>query len=158
MRAPIMSTPQPPPPNQTASRSQVRFVEGLSIVLTLIGLITLIELYPRLSASAKSPFNPRDRIAAFAIRNDGYFKITEVKPECFIWKATGFGTMTNLLNSNSAGMEPVKELRPTETMTIPCGITMIGPIKSVDIGVIARYRPWPFTFITKRKVFRFVAT
>jgi hypothetical protein len=95
-------------------------------------------------------------MASFAIRNDGYLKITNVEPSCFIWKMSGFSSATNELSRGNAGMDTVKELHPTETMTVPCGIVMIGPIQSIDLGVIIHYHPWPLTFLRQRRVFRFV--
>ena len=77
-----------------------------------------------------------------------------------MWKMTGNTTLENIFTSNSGGMGTLKELGPTEAMTISCGIVVIGPIEgteSIDMGVIINYKPWPLSFVKKRRVFRFVA-
>jgi hypothetical protein len=116
-----------------------------------------VTLFPRLSALPQKPFDPNDRIASFVIRNDGYFKVTNVETACSIWKlGAGRVTFTDSYNANNRNMQNVSALAPTEAMTTTCGMVALQAIDHIDLGVIIYYRPWPFTFVRKRRVFRYV--
>jgi len=52
--------PELQPPTPAAPRRRIRFLEGLTMFLALLGLITLVEMFPRLSATASAPTNPED--------------------------------------------------------------------------------------------------
>jgi hypothetical protein len=152
--------PMTPVPTHIGCWERVKGILTIvSLLLAFLGLVTLVELSPRLSASAKNPFHPADQIASFAIRNDGYLKVTNVQPGCFIWNLTKSGktVMRNVYSEQNGEMESADELSPAETLTVPCGIRVRAPIESVDLGVVIYYRPWPFTIFNKRRVFRFVA-
>jgi hypothetical protein len=64
------------------------FLTILSILLTTIGLVALIELFPRLSATATPPLDQGNQLASskFTVSNDGYLQVTEVMSACFLWK------------------------------------------------------------------------
>jgi len=81
----------PPPQSQPTAAKPSRhglFLTTAGLVLTAVGLIALIELFPRLSASANSPTNPDDPLSSskFSVANDGYVRVTDVMSACFLWK------------------------------------------------------------------------
>src|SRR5580704_3622287 len=139
---PIVPLPQPPPPTQTVSRKQIRFLEGLGIVLTAIGLIALIELFPRLSSSATPPLDLGNQLASsrFTVTNDGYLQVTDVMSACFLWNVVEGGFHAHGSMARVA-VPPENRLRPTESYTVPCTsenmITTTPPfilnLKSADL-------------------------
>lgn len=132
----------------------------VGIVLTLIGLITLIELYPRLSAASQPPYDSRDLVPTFAVTNDGYLPLSDVLFACYIWK-TSFNTKHLALDDVSISpVGKVSSFKPTDPITLPCKLKMTIPTKlvqSMDIGIIAQFRIWPTPF-RSIKVFRFIGT
>src|SRR5260370_41046274 len=75
--------PRPKPANVS---KRGRALAMLSLLLTIIGLITLIELFPRLSASATPPLDLGNQLASsrFTVTNDGYLQVTDVMSACFL--------------------------------------------------------------------------
>jgi hypothetical protein len=93
----------------------------LSLLLTTLGLITLIELFPRLSASATPPLDLGNQLASsrFTVTNEGYLQVTDVMSACFLWKVVegglhAYGSLARVV------MPPENRLRPTEGYTVPC--------------------------------------
>jgi hypothetical protein len=167
-----MSTPTPPTPNQPtppASQRQIRFVEGLALFLTALGLIALIELWPRPTPGASLPTNISDQLSSsrFTITNDGYLRLTDVKAACFMWKLQYGGRVTvNMPGSFSNIVSPPESiLQTSEGLTVPC--TAIAPftyadnsvpiLKEADLAIAFYYRPWPIPFLRCHRLFRFVA-
>ena len=158
--------PTPQQPIQGVSRRQVRFVEGLGILLTLISLIALIELYPRPTATASLPTDPNDQLSSsgFTITNDGYFQLADVRAACFLWKVQ-FDRNADVTNSFSRIVSPSEgTLQTNEGLTVPCttrnfiGVAHGPPrFTKADLAIVVYYRPYPFTFLRSHKLFRFVA-
>ena len=151
--------PSPPPlsvPKRIGCLGKlVKVLPIVGLLITLLGLVTLIELYPRLSASVDSSSS----IPGFTVTNEGYLKVTNVVLTCFIWKATTeedvtFGPAYNI------GSPPGSRLNPDEGYSITCLEHAISPqprFVGADLAIVASYRPWPFTFLRLRRFFRFVA-
>ncbi len=137
----------------------------MSLILTILGLligaIGLVALYPRLSASPQAPFFEGDQVPSFAITNDGYFRLTDIRAVCYMKKLEGLGlTINNALTE--IGSPAQNLLRPTETYTIPCATKRFirapaAAISNIDLAIVVSYRPWPLPFSRIRKFFRFVA-
>jgi hypothetical protein len=141
-------------------------------VIGLISLAALIELFPRLSASASSPTDQDDQLGSskFTVSNDGYLKVTDVMSACFLWKVElGPRGKSNVHITSSLVrivQPPESELKPTEGFTVPCtgnrlvgaGAPSIQPeINRADLAIVMYYRAWPFTFYRGHRLFRFVA-
>ncbi len=162
------TTPQQPSPPTVpiVSNSQTQVWTGLGLLLTVIGLITLIELFPRLSASATSPLDLGNQLASsrFAVTNDGYFQVTDVMSACFLWKVTE-GRLHVSSSMAQVVIPPENRLRPTESLTVPCvseNMFATNPpdilnLKNADLAIAIYYRVWPFTFYRTHRLFRFVA-
>ncbi len=138
-----------------------QFWTFLGIVLTLIGLIALVELRPRLSVTQEPPLEKGNIIPSFAVKNDGYLQLTDVSVLAFIRNAEGPGipTFHDATSARAFGMGPEKVLEPTQTITSRTGINFGVPasaVKEIDLGIIVYYRPWPLTFIESHQIFRFV--
>src|SRR6266481_7063549 len=125
IKVPTMPLPQSQPTVAKPSRHGL-FLAIVGLVLTAIGLVALIELFPRLSASANSPTNPDDPLSSskFTVSNDGYLKVTDVMSACYLWKvrmAQG-GRVNTFIDSGMATIvrPPENTLKPTEAFTIPC--------------------------------------
>src|SRR5580704_6791847 len=143
------------------SSKHTLFLTILGLVLTVIGLVALVELFPRPSVSSSSPTVPDLWLTSrFTVSNDGYLQLNDVHAVCFVWKAmTGEGS--RLTNSASRVAYPADlTLPPGQAFTVPCegDVHLVnGPYRSADLAIVVSYRPWPFTFIRQRKFFRFVA-
>jgi hypothetical protein len=139
-------------------KKEVRLLEVLGIFLTALGLISLIGLRPRSSASATSPQTPnRPLTSRFTITNDGYLKLTHVSALCYVWKSKsvyGGSADQNVFNIKP----PSGILEPSESFTVPCqNAPVLSPEAQVDLAIIMSYRPWPFTFLHMQRFFRFVS-
>jgi hypothetical protein len=154
---------QPPmfPTTRSDSNKHTLLLTVLGLVLTMLGLIALVELFPRPSVSASSPTDRNLWLTSrFTVTNDGYLQLNDVQAVCFIWKAT---TRRNrLFNNASKVIYSPNEIFPTgQSFTVPCeddNVHIItGPYTSADLAIVVSYRPWPFTFTHRRKFFRFVA-
>jgi len=162
-----------PPPQHSpiaAKPSKHGLFLGLAgLVLTAIGLVALIELFPRLSATATPPTN-LDRpleSSRFTITNDGYVKVTDVSSLCFLWKVT-LGSVRFQSGTVEIVKPPEAKLSPTESMTVPCSsekMRLVGSpppyrqprLTEGDLAIVVYYRVWPFTFYRDRRLFRFAA-
>jgi hypothetical protein len=161
--------PPESPANTLESSKHGLFLTVLGLVLTVIGLIALVELLPRLSATYLSPVNPSDVLRTnFTVTNDGYFRLTDVRSGCFVWAVwidpknlhktdpdVGYAWVSteNPLN---------KVLYPNEAFTVPCvggshASSLVPPMGAGDIAIVVSFRPWPFSFVKRRKLFRFVS-
>lgn len=146
---------------------------GLSLI-TILGLLSLIQLFPRLSAAAKSPTDPDDPLTSskFTVTNDGYLKVTDVMSACFLWRvqmSSGGSSKPNIQISDGLAevvKPPEATLIPAEALTVPCtGQQFVGAsapyvqpvIAQADLAIVIYYRAWPFTFYRDRRLFRFVA-
>lgn len=148
----------------SGSSKHALFLTLLGLVLTTLGLVALVELLPRPSVSASSPFDPEYILESrFTVTNDGYLDITNVQAVCFINLAvnpTG-GTLKNSVfgvSGNYLNMINGSVLRPSQSFTVPCldpGVLM--PTIGADIAIVVYYRPWPFVFWHSRRFFRFVS-
>jgi len=163
LKPPIAAQSQPP--NSHAKRP-TRAWTLLGLLLTALGLITLIELFPRLSSSASPPLDLSNQLASsrFTVTNDGYLKVTDVMSSCFLWKLVE-GGLTADSSVARVVAPPESTLRPTEGYTVPCtNEQMFGTsapfwlsLKSADVAIVVYYRAWPFTFYRTHRLFRFVA-
>lgn len=132
----------------------------LSMVLTTAGLVGLVALLPRLSAAQQSPFISGDQIPSVTVTNDGVVRVTDVKILCFIEDMKVGGSDFHLF-VGGLGAPSQNVLGPGEPYTVSCskGVLLSAPtstISSIDLCVVAYYRPWPFTLRRSRKFFRFV--
>jgi hypothetical protein len=159
------------PKIQAADKSRkptTQFWTILSIVLTAIGLIALIQLRPRLSASA-IPVSVvgQELFSRFTVSNDGYVKITDVQMSCYIWKAVAQDITNNETGNNvhindalSHPISPPSQiLLPNEGYTLPCAFGNIEmptfQLKNADIAIVVYFRPWPLAWLRLRRLFRF---
>lgn len=162
-----------------AYRPTVAKAKNRGLLLTVLGLllgaistVTLVELVPRLSATASPPTNPSDPLSSsqFTVSNDGYLKVTDVMSACFMWKVEmGNGPIPNVrMNDILARIvqPPENKLSPTEGFTVPCtGGRLVGSsppymppmLRRADLAIVVYYRAWPFTFYRDHRLFRFVA-
>lgn len=164
----------PPPPYQPILAKPSRrgpFLAVLGLVLTAIGLVTLIQLFPRLSAIASSPTDKNDQLGSsrFTVSNDGYLEVTDVMSACFLWKLTFVegprtGDFSNKLSA--IVIPPESALNPTEGYTVPCIprrlIDLPAPfhqpvLARADLAIVVYYRAWPFTFYRDHRLFRFLS-
>lgn len=147
------------------------FLAVLGLVLTAIGLVTVIQLFPRLSATASLPTDKNDPLGSstFTVVNDGYLQVTDVKSACFLWKLTFVeGSRTAEFTNNLAAITvpPQSTLNSTEGYTVPCiPYRLIGlpasfrqPVLTrADLAIVVYYRAWPFTFYRDHRLFRFLS-
>jgi hypothetical protein len=147
------------------------FLAVLGLVLTAIGLVTLIQLFPRLSAIASSPTDKNDQLGSskFTVSNDGYLEVTDVMSACFLWKLTFVegprtGDFSNKLSA--IVVPPESALNPTEGYTVPCIprrlIDLPAPfhqpvLARADLAIVVYYRAWPFKFYRDHRLFRFLS-
>jgi hypothetical protein len=163
--SPKVPLPEPQPPIQTVSRRQIRFVEGLALFLTALGLTALIELWPRPTPGASLPTDPNDQLSSsrFTVTNDGYMRLADAKAACFMWKVKyGGRVITNMQNNFSEIVSPPESILQTnEGLTVPCTIpgefTPNIVLKEADLAIAFYYRPWPIPFLRCHRLFRFVA-
>lgn len=139
------------------------FLTILGLVIGAISLITVIELFPRLSASPTAPFDLGSQFASFQISNDGYLPVSDLKFGCFIWKAKIMGTAFERVTTNSSLYPTLPKLNVGDSYTIDCRHLIYGPpqtIQSLDMAIFLHYRPWPwpFSLIRRTRVFRFTAS
>jgi hypothetical protein len=128
----------------------------LGLLLTTLGLVALVELFPRLSAFP----SPHQSIPTFTVSNDGYLKVTDVTSACFLWHVV---TQNIVIESSMTQVisPPQRELAPTEGYTVPCEIPSIRPppkFVHIDLAVVIYYRPWPFVMFRAHKLLRFVGS
>lgn len=94
----------------------------------------------------------------WTVTNDGYMRLTDVRAICFIWRLRAGLTMEDSAERGVAAPNPM--LPSTEGFTVPCeddGFKIVGgTLESIDLAIVVYYRPWPFTFLRSRKMFRFV--
>jgi hypothetical protein len=158
---PTVSPPTPLPTTEHPSR-RIQFLTIVGLVLTTIGLVSLIQLRPRPSVSSSPAADPSDWLTSrFTITNDGYLQLNDVYAACFVWKAQNTNGML-FTNDFSAIVSPGNlVLHPgSDGLTVPCEDKTrmtVGPYLNADVAIVLSYRPWPFTFVTRRKLFRFVA-
>jgi hypothetical protein len=157
----LLPKPQPltlPKAVTGGSKRMTLFLTIIGLLLTALGSITVIELFPRLSASTAPSLDGPNYMESFVISNDGYLSVQHVEVDCFIWNAT---VATNSLSFiGGRGMiPPAGSISPNDAYTVSCNRFLDAPsssIESIDLGIIVHYRPWPFTFIRRRRIFRFV--
>jgi len=168
--APATPLPAPHPIFAKPSRRGL-FLTVLGLVLTAVGLVILIQLFPRLSATASLPTDRNDPLGSsrFTILNDGYLQVTDVKSACFLWKLTFVeGPRTAEFTNKLAAITvpPEGALNSTEGYTVPCiPYRLIGlpasfrqPVLGrADLAIVVYYRAWPFTFYRDRRLFRFLS-
>lgn len=164
----------PPPPYQPILAKPSRrglFLAVAGFVLTAIGLATLIQLFPRLSATASPPTDGNDQLGSsrFTVTNDGYLQVTDVMSACFLWKLTfveGPRTAEFSNNLSAVAVPPGSALNATEGYTVPCiPYRLIGlpapfhqPVLArADLAIVVYYRAWPFTFHRDHRLFRFLS-
>lgn len=154
---------QPSAPSDTiVAKSQTQFWTILGVALGLISLITLIELFPRPTASYSPPTDPARLLSSrFTISNDGYLRLSDVFAICYIETGHVVGGATILGSAIRAVSPGNATLSPGDALTVPCespGMALTSnPVRDADLAIVASYRPWPFTFIRRRKFFRFVS-
>jgi hypothetical protein len=150
------------------------FLTVLGLVLTTIGLVALIELFPRLSATATPTTNLDDILGSskFTVTNDGYLKVPDVVSGCFLWDVEIKNNTGSSVHQRSdlatLVSPPATTLYPTEGFTIPCTpenrplIASQPPyppmrVTKADLAIVVYYRAWPFMFYRGRRFFRFIA-
>lgn len=126
-------------------------------------LISLIPLFPSLTAEWVPPYKRTDLVPTFAVTNDGFLPLTDVILACYIRKFTETSHKSNIgdLFVTPIGRQP--SLDRNVPVTVPCGMSIIfspSQVESMDIGILVRFHtwPWPFTYLKKQRVFRFVGT
>ena len=144
----------------------------LTAIGLVVGIIALIQFFPRLSATASSPADRNDPLTSsrFTVSNDGYFRVTDVMSACFLWKvemAQGGRTNVHIDRGLAEVVKPPEsKLSPTEGLTVPCtGNRIVGSsppyaqpvLARADLAIVVYYRTWPFTFYRDHRLFRFVA-
>ena len=165
--------PQFQPTVPTFGSRWKRFLKIVGSLLALTGLLSLIPLFPRLSATATPTTNLDDVLGSskFTVTNDGTLRVTDVMSACFLWKVKMErpGATANFDSSLSRIVSPPEtKLSPTEGFTIPCtaeGRPIVGSsapfaqprVTHADLAIVAYYRAWPFTFYRDHRLFRFVA-
>ena len=155
---------QPPAPTFDNVRRRTAKIVGSLLALT--GLLSLIPLFPRLSASAMSPLDVGNQLASsrFTVTNDGYFQVTDVMSACFMWRVVEGGVHATASLARVV-VPPEARLPPTEGYTVPCtsenmfaaSPPFMLPLRQADLAIVVYYRPWPFTLIRRHRLFRFVA-
>jgi hypothetical protein len=163
--------PQLPPTNPT-SKKTTQFWTFLGLAIGVIGLLSLIQLFPRLSSVANPPTDRDDPLLSsrFVVSNDGYTKVTDVMAACFLWRARmtegGQGYTTAEDTLFQVVRPPENNLRPTEALTVPCTPIRLAVapapfrpplLAKADLAIVVYYRVWPFTFYRDHRLFRFVA-
>jgi hypothetical protein len=169
LKVPHQPSQQPIP---IVAKSQAKFWTILGVLIGAVSLIALIELAPRLSATANSPTDSDDQLSSskFTVSNDGYLKVTEVMSACFLWKVDlGPSGKPNAYFTSSMAriaQPPESKLAPLEGFTVPCtGNKLVGVsapyvqpvLNRADLAIVVYYRAWPFTFYRDHRLFRFVA-
>ncbi len=134
----------------------------LGSVLTALLILALIGLAPRLSASQEFTYRAQDPVPLIVIANEGYVPLYDAKVVCFITD-TIYGTNNSIEFAIVGNGSPTKKiLKPNHHYKAPFsrGSVLVNMASSnishTEIGVAIYYRPWPFTFLNRRKVFRFV--
>ncbi len=160
----------PPPQSQPMAAKPSKHALILTIaglVLAAIGLVTLIELFPRLSTTATPPTDSYHVLTSstFTITNDGYLRVTDVMAACYLWRVDQ-GDVHFRNTGIIRAVAPLEgKLAPTEGYTVPCSkedfVTSTAPSKPIpmthaDLAIIVYYRPWPFTILRTRRLFRFI--
>jgi hypothetical protein len=160
-KPPKLSQPQPQPKGESPKRMS-QFSTIVSIAIGLLGLLTLIQLFPQLSASASNPLTPGNIVASIQVTNEGYTKLTDFKLACYLAEAQiGGMNATDVLSIDTIHIEP--EIKSKESYTVPCTSfdSNLPPnaFQKIDIAAIVSYRlwPWPLSYMRGRRVFRFVA-
>jgi len=156
--------PQPPPAPKKpfwefwSSRFWKRAPTQVGLVLTVISLVALVELFPRLAASPSSPTNIYTPV--FSVSNDGYLKVTDVTSGCFLWRLWQPSGVIESTMSRTVH-PPENQLTPTEAFPVPCdlkGVDINGEgFTRIDLAIVVYYRPWPFTMFRTHKLIRFSA-
>jgi hypothetical protein len=169
---PEMQPSQGRPTIPTVPKRQTQTWTMLGVGIGLMSLVALIELFPRLSATASSPTDLDDPLSSsrFTVSNDGYLKVTDVMSACFMWKVEmEFGGRPNIhMGRNLARIvqPPESNLSPMEGLTVPCTgnklMASLSPyvqpvITYANLAIVVYYRAWPFTFYRDHRLFRFVA-
>jgi hypothetical protein len=160
-KGPPMLKQPTPKTNDHSLKKEVRLLEVLGLLLTALGLIALIELFPRLSASPSSQIDQLTPV--FNVSNDGYLRVTDVKSACFLWHVatTSRNTAESSLSQDTS--PPNNILAPAERFPVPCRLRMVTMFESnprftlVDLAIVVYYRPWPFTMFRMHKLIRFAA-
>lgn len=160
------SSPAKLQPTATKSGKHGLRLTVLGLLLTAVSLVTLIEMLPRLSASASSPLDQGNQLASstFTVSNDGYWQVTDVMSACYLWKVEE-GSFHFTDSMARVVVPPERTLRPTEGYTVPCVtenmFAVSAPfalkIQRADLAIAVYYRPWPFTILRQHRLFRFVA-
>jgi hypothetical protein len=139
------------------------FLTILGLIIGSISLITVIELFPRLSATPTAPFDHGSQFASFQVSNDGYLRVGDVEVGCFIWRARMFNADFQNVLTNSTLLPKLDQLNVGDSYTIDCRNLVYGPpqtIQRLDLAIFVHYRPWPwpFSLIRRTRVFRFTAS
>jgi hypothetical protein len=156
---PKPTTQVPNTPSQSV-KTEIRALELLGLLLTALGLISLIGLRPRPSVFSYLPAGNSDIMSSrFTVTNEGYLQLNDVRAICFVWKATGSRNDTFYANLSIPAYPPDLILPPGQSFTVPCENKRLSnaQYKSADLAIVVSYRPWPFIFMRERKFFRFVA-
>jgi hypothetical protein len=173
LEVPMPEKPQIPATNSVPPKTSW-LGRHIGTVLTaiglIVGLVTLIELSPRLTPGATLPTDRNDPLSSsrFTVTNDGYLPLTDVHAACFVWKAkfrTEMGGIINFNSSFSNIASPRENRLPiSEGLTIPCMArspigTPSGPphLTQADLALAVYYRPWPIWFLRCHHLYRFVA-
>jgi len=145
----------------------------ISYLIGLLGLLSLIQLRPHLSANAAPPTDKVDVLGSskFTITNDGYLKVTDVSAVCYFWHVRyGRGSPpTADINDwvYQIIVPPEERLSRLDSFTIPCTregqpAAVTSPpfnmnVTKADIAIIVYYRAWPLIFVRPHSIARFVA-
>ena len=130
----------------------------LSLGLTIIGLVALLELFPRLSATP-IPETDNQSFPYFTVKNDGYLKVTDVSSGCYLWHVAPENGPLIISSMTQTTAPPEQKLVGDESYTVPCDITpFVDHLRLIhnDLALVIYYRPWPFTRFQCYKLIRFV--
>ncbi len=158
--------PKPQPQiNQAKAEISIKKRPILAItglVLGVLGLLSLIGLRPLPYVSPGPQIDPNDLLTSrFTVTNNGVLQLNDVHAICFLWKVEATISIKSSVVIVASPTNAESILAPNDGFTVPCedrDRLSKGPIRSADLAIAVLYRPWPFTFIHKRKLFRFAAT
>jgi hypothetical protein len=151
----------PPPQNEIPRPNSWLETAGkrvYSLLALLIAIFALVELFPRPNAAAYPPSDPNQILnSRFTVSNDGYLQLIDFEAGCFVWKTNNPAVFDDFADNVATKL---KVFRPSDTITVPCAdqnYINFRNVNAADIAIVITYRPWPFTFLTRMKIFRFVS-
>jgi hypothetical protein len=131
------------------------FVAALGIVGGVVGLYSV--LVPRITVTSTQSLDPSDPFRTpFEIRNDGYFAINNVIPDCKVDNLVGPSVVMSNVTTQNLNYRATR-IEPGAVATVRCAITpppatQLGMTANILMGVSFRADYSPFT---NQRQFRF---